>query len=105
MHLTSRSAELPMATVESTRRTRFLDQAAPRLDHAYRLAGLLLGSADEAEDAVQDALVTAWQSYDRLRERDRFPGWFDRILVNGCRDRLRRRGTVRFIPLDATADP
>jgi RNA polymerase sigma-70 factor (ECF subfamily) len=66
---------------------------------------LLLGNAHEAEDAVQDALVTAWNGFDRLREPERFAGWFDRILVNGCRDRLRRRGTVRFIALDPSIDP
>jgi RNA polymerase sigma-70 factor (ECF subfamily) len=49
--------------------------------------------------------VIAWQSFDRLRDGDRFAAWFDRILVNGCRDRLRRRGRVRFIALDPSIDP
>ena len=89
----------------STRRTRFLDGVGPSLDRSYRLAGLLLGNAHEAEDAVQDALVVAWQRLDDLRDKDRFGAWFDRILVNGCRDRLRRRGTVRFIPMDPSIDP
>ena len=40
-----------------------------------------------------------------MREVDRFPAWFDRILVNVCRDRLRRRGTVRFVPIDVSIDP
>lgn len=91
--------------IGSTRPTRFLDSANPILDRSYRLAGLLLGNATEAEDAVQDALVAAWQGFDRLRESERFPAWFDRILVNGCRDRLRRRGTVRFVPIDPSMDP
>jgi len=92
-------------TAASTRRARFLHGAGPSLDRAYRLAGLLLGNAHEAEDAVQDALVVAWQRFDDLRDWDRFGAWFDRILVNGCRDRLRRRGTVRFIPMDPSFDP
>ena len=87
-------------TAADTRRASFVAAARPGLDRAYRLAGLLLGDAHEAEDAVQDALVVAWQSFDRLRETDRFGAWFDRILVNGCRDRLRRRKVVRFIPID-----
>lgn len=99
-------AELHKAPpAEPTRPTRFLDGAGPILDRSYRLAGLLLGNTHEAEDAVQDALVAAWQGFDRLRETDRFAAWFDRILVNGCRDRLRRRGTVRFVPIDASVDP
>jgi len=91
--------------VEPTRPARFLASTTPVLDRSYRLAGLLLGNATEAEDAVQDALVAAWQGSDRLRDVERFPAWFDRILVNGCRDRLRRRGTVRFVEIDASIDP
>jgi RNA polymerase sigma-70 factor (ECF subfamily) len=87
------------------RRQRFLLRARSALDRAYRLAGFVLGSASEAEDAVQDALVIAWQRFDDLREPERFDAWFDRILVNGCRDRLRRRGTVRFLPLATEHDP
>jgi RNA polymerase sigma-70 factor (ECF subfamily) len=48
---------------------------------------------------VQDAVVTAWERFDQLRELDRFEAWFGRILVNACRDRIRRRGRVRFIAL------
>lgn len=92
-------------TADAARRDRFLAAARPGLDRAYRMAGLLLANAHEAEDAVQDALAIAWQSFDRLREPEKFGGWFDRIVVNGCRDRLRRRGTVRFIPLEADVDP
>ena len=91
--------------VDPARKARFLDGAGHNLDHAYRLAGLILGNAHEAEDAVQDALVAAWQGFDQLRDTDRFAAWFDRILVNGCRDRLRRPGVVRFIALDPSIDP
>jgi RNA polymerase sigma-70 factor (ECF subfamily) len=89
----------------AARRQRFLVRARPALDRAYRLAGLLLASGTEAEDAVQDALVVAWQRFDDLREPDKFEAWLDRIVVNGCRDRLRRRGTVRFVPLAIEMDP
>ena len=47
------------ASAEQARRTRFLERAGPVLDRSKRLAGLLLGNAHEAEDAVQDALVVA----------------------------------------------
>src|SRR5258708_40211951 len=73
----------------AARRQRFLGSSRPALDRVYRLAGLLLGNASEAEDAVQDALTVAWQRFDELRETDRFGAWLDRIAVNGCRDRRR----------------
>jgi RNA polymerase sigma-70 factor (ECF subfamily) len=73
------------------------------LDTQYRLAAVILGDAVEAEDAVHDAAVIAWRDFASLRDRDRFEAWFGRILVNGCRDRLRarrRRPTVVPIPTD-----
>lgn len=82
----------------------FLRLARQDLTHAYRLAGLLLGDRGEAEDAVQDALVRAWHRRATLRDPAGFGAWFDRILVNVCRDRLRRRRKVRFMELDAARD-
>jgi RNA polymerase sigma-70 factor, ECF subfamily len=81
----------------------------------YRIAASLLGDATEAEDAVHDAAVTAWQRFGSLRAEGSFEAWFDRILVNNCRDRLRRRrfGSVvdvgavlegRPMPGDVAAD-
>jgi len=70
---------------------------------AYRLAGYLLGDSVEAQDAVQDALIKAWQNWDRLRDQESFSPWFDRIVVNVCRDRMRQRGRVRMVDLE-TAD-
>lgn len=78
---------------------RFINLAERELDRSYRLAGLLLGNAAEAEDAVGDALERAWRELDGLRDTTRFQAWFDRIVVNACRDRLRRRGRVQFVPL------
>lgn len=71
-----------------------------QLDRAYRLATVILGSGLEAEDAVADAALAAWRSRGRLRDADRFEAWFGRILVNGCRDRLRsrRRRPVAELP-------
>ncbi|MEO8570242.1 MAG: sigma-70 family RNA polymerase sigma factor [Chloroflexota bacterium] len=79
---------------------RFLELARHGLDRAYRLAGLFLGDADEAADATQDALVRAWRSSGSIRDDTVFDAWFDRILVNVCRDRLRRRRRIRFIAID-----
>jgi RNA polymerase sigma-70 factor, ECF subfamily len=73
------------------------------LDRAYRLAGFLLGDAHEAEDATQDALARAWDRRSALRSGDSAQAWFDRILVNVCRDRLRRASRVRWVALDDSA--
>ena len=88
----------------ATTEERFLHLAGSELDRAYRLAGFLLGDARDAEDATQDALIRAWRSMGSLRDPAGFQPWFDRILVNVCRDRLRRRKRIRFIPLDGAVE-
>jgi RNA polymerase sigma-70 factor (ECF subfamily) len=78
----------------------FVELAERVLDDSYRLAGYLLGDASEAEDAVQEALTRGWQAWASLRDKDRFEPWFDRILVNICRDKLRKRRGARLEELN-----
>jgi RNA polymerase sigma-70 factor (ECF subfamily) len=66
-----------------------LDQS---LDRSFRLAAVILNSRDEAEDAVADASLRAWQGVTALRDPERFEAWFTKIVVNVCRDRLHERG-------------
>lgn len=82
----------------------FVRLADRELQRAYRLAGLILGNQHDAEDATQDALLRAWSAYPGLRSWEDFQAWFDRILVNVCRDRLRRRKIVRFLPMSGDYD-
>lgn len=78
----------------------FVELAERVLNDAYRLAGYILGDASEAEDAVQEALTRSWQAWSALRDKDRFEPWFDRILVNVCRDKLRKRRGARLEELN-----
>lgn len=87
------------------------DETAPlarlielELDRAYRIAGLILGTGPDAEEAAAHAVEHAWERRVQLRDLARFRAWFDRILVNECRDHIRRRGRVTFIELTPAAD-
>ncbi len=80
----------------------FARLADARLDGAYRLATFIFsGDRSEAEDAVSDAVLRAWEHFGDLRDLASFDAWFTRILVNTCRDRL---GERRIRPI-AFADP
>ena len=76
---------------EGDRRAVFARLVDRDLDRAYRIAGVILGNSLDAEDATHDAVVQAWRSYGGMRDAARFEAWFQRILVNVCRDRLRKR--------------
>jgi RNA polymerase sigma factor (sigma-70 family) len=76
----------------------FIRLADEHLDASYRLARAILRDPHEAQDATHDAYVQAWRKWSTLRDRSRFEAWFDRILVNTCRNRLSRAG--RTTPAD-----
>lgn len=73
----------------------FRQLADRHLDSSYRLALAILGNAAEAEDATHDAFVQAWRYWSTLRDHTRFEHWFDKILVNICRNRLKRASRWR----------
>src|SRR6187455_2866717 len=60
------------------------------LNGSYRLAAAILRDSDQAEDAVHDAAIAAWRRWNSVRDAERVSAWFHRIVVNVCRDRLRR---------------
>lgn len=69
---------------------------------ATRLAYYYLGHAADADEAVQDAFVKAYLHISSYRPDLAFDGWFTRILVNTCLDRLKVRRALgaRLVPLD-----
>lgn len=56
----------------------------------YRLAFYYLGNAQDAEDAVQEAALAAWENFGGLKNRASFRPWIFKILVNRCRKVFRR---------------
>jgi RNA polymerase sigma factor (sigma-70 family) len=76
-----------------------------RIDDAYRLATFILHDRSAAEDAVQEAALLAWRRRRTLRDGLAVDGWFTRILVNVCRDELRRRSRApKVVAIDPTVE-
>jgi RNA polymerase sigma factor (sigma-70 family) len=75
--------------VPAQRDAAFVRLADEHLDKAYRLARAILRDPVEAQDATHDAFVQAWRKWETLRDPAKFEPWFDRILVNTCRNRMR----------------
>jgi RNA polymerase sigma-70 factor (ECF subfamily) len=76
-------------------------------DRLMAIAFRILRDVDRAEDAVQQAIVTAWRELPALRDPDRFDGWLYRVLVNACyveaRKTRRWDANVRLLTPDMTS--
>lgn len=72
-------------------RERYAEVVARHQRRASRIAYHYLRDAAEADEAVQDAFVKAYQHLGSFREELPFDVWFTRILINGCLDRIKAR--------------
>lgn len=61
------------------------------VDRLWRFAVRTLEHHEDAADAVQDALISAFRSAAAYRGESEVSTWLHRIVLNACRDRLRRR--------------
>jgi RNA polymerase sigma-70 factor, ECF subfamily len=76
------------------------DVLARRLPSLHRRAYLLLGNAADAEDAVQDALLSACKHFDQFRGESQLSTWLTAIVFNSARMRLRHRRRHVHVSLD-----
>ena len=70
----------------------------------FRSARSILKSDAEAEDALQEAYLSAWRALGSFRADARLSTWLVRIVINESLSRLRRR-SAQVIPLEGAMDP
>ncbi|MEV6883163.1 RNA polymerase sigma factor SigM [Streptomyces sp. NPDC051135] len=71
-------------------------------DRLWAVALRTLGDREEAADAVQDALVSAYRAAHTFRGQAAVTTWLHRITVNACLDRARKAASHKTAPVDDT---
>lgn len=72
------------------REAEFAEQAIPHMDDLFRIALRMTGDRTRAEDAVQEAYLQAWKSFDRFEQGTNCKAWLFRILFH-CVQHQRRK--------------
>lgn len=76
------------------------EQAVRRLQtRMYRTAVSILWNDEDAADAIQEAILRAWQKRRTLKKPEAFDVWLMRILLNECRN-IQRKNRIRTLALD-----
>ena len=66
----------------------------------YRTAYRLLGCPEDAEDAVQDGLLSALKNLNSFKGRSKFSTWLTRIVINSALMHLRKSRQLAFISIE-----
>ena len=77
-------------------------------DRLWAVALRTMGDREDAADALQDALLSAYRAAERFRGDSAVTTWLHRIVVNACLDRIRRQRARPTLPLpevDTTVAP
>ena len=69
----------------------FVSTVQERSHQLYRIAMGYLHSAQDAEDAVSDAIESAWKNLGRIRSNDAIPAYLIRCTINSAKAELRRK--------------
>jgi RNA polymerase sigma-70 factor (ECF subfamily) len=85
-------------------REAFADLVRSSASRQYALATLILRDGDRAQDAVQEALVSAWKGLSALRDPDAWDAWLRRLTVRACFHQVRREKRWRLVELHVLPD-
>ena len=75
----------------------FVQEIEAHSELMYRVAFTILRNNEACKDALQDAVLRAWEKRGTLRNEQFFRTWLTRILINVCKDMQRRNKHLVFL--------
>ena len=88
--------EMILTGMQEDARERFAAAVTAHRHAMYRAARALLDSDADAEDAVSEAILRAWQAFGRLRDEKALKSWLIKITVNCAYEHHRRGAHVTY---------
>ena len=74
----------------------FTDKVIESEQTLYRISMSILKNETDCEDAVQDAILTAYSKLDTLKNEEYFKTWLVRILINTCNRAAKKKSRFVF---------
>lgn len=68
-----------------------------QMQNMYKAARAILNSDEDAADAIADTILICWEKLDQLKKPEFFRTWMTRILINKCKDIIRKRKRYSFV--------
>ncbi len=68
-----------------------------QMQNMYKTARAILNSDEDAADAIADTILICWEKLDQLKKPEFFRTWMTRILINKCKDIIRKRKRYSFV--------
>ena len=97
---TASASEVAASTCAAPTQADFHEAIAARADRWYAACLRITRNPDLAEDAVQDALLSAWQKRGQFQHGARLDTWIHRIAVNAALQLLRKQRPGVFEPYE-----
>ncbi|MDZ4725729.1 MAG: sigma-70 family RNA polymerase sigma factor [Leptospira sp.] len=104
-NMTMRDKEkILLQKIKSGDQTAYMTLVSPFRERLFRKAVSMVKDADDAEDIVQDALISGYKSIQNFRAEAGVYTWLYRIVVNKAKDLLSKKKRGREKPMDDTGD-
>ena len=73
-------------------------------DMLFRYALTMLGTSQDAEDAVQETLLTYWKKTPEFKDKDHEKAWLLTVVANRCKDLLRKQIRRSEVSMESVAE-